>query len=66
VKGLKHHLPIRKRSAFVVDEELRGHLEARADTPHLSEGFLGEDTLQEDVMASMLETQKITSAPKGA
>ncbi|KAF2652155.1 hypothetical protein K491DRAFT_719166 [Lophiostoma macrostomum CBS 122681] len=61
--GFKHRLPIRKHSAFVVDEELRGRFEARADTPHLSEGLPGEEAVQEDVMLSSLETQEITSVP---
>jgi hypothetical protein len=38
---LKAHL--RKRSAFVIDEDVRSQLEARADTPHISEAIPGED-----------------------
>lgn len=37
----KPHL--RKRSTFVIDEEIKSQLDARADTPHISEVIPGED-----------------------
>ncbi|KAF2277921.1 uncharacterized protein EI97DRAFT_457157 [Westerdykella ornata] len=37
------YLPLRKQSAFIKDEDLLSQLEARADTPHVSEMLPGED-----------------------